>query len=227
MPRRNCCLSSSLPHAMTVGPPMPMPIMFVGRGTRYWVITSLTARAWLGASDNPAPYSAGHVGVAKPDSPNAVHHAAVSSSARRAEAFAASPSSSASIHPAGRCSASHSRVRSRSSSSVSSLRSVDIGYLSPVSLPAGVPSVGSAPMIRVWRYVVGKPGRDELSVDDLDGQPDPEHALVWIDADGVADKDRLHELKEKVGMGASVVDAICNPRELTKLMRYGDYFHVA
>jgi hypothetical protein len=29
----------------------------------------------LGASDSPAPYSLGHVGVAKPDSPNRVHHA--------------------------------------------------------------------------------------------------------------------------------------------------------
>ena len=28
-------------------------------------------------------------------------------------------------------------------------------------------------------------------------------------------------------MGATVVDAILNPRERTKLMRYGDYFHVA
>ena len=28
-------------------------------------------------------------------------------------------------------------------------------------------------------------------------------------------------------MGAAVVDAILNPRERTKLMRYGDYFHVA
>jgi magnesium transporter len=82
-------------------------------------------------------------------------------------------------------------------------------------------------MIRVWRYIVGKPGRDELSVDDLEGHPDPEHALVWIDADGDADKDRLHELKAKLGMGAAVVDAILNPRERTKLMRYGDYFHVA
>jgi magnesium transporter len=82
-------------------------------------------------------------------------------------------------------------------------------------------------MIRVWRYLVGTPGCDEISVDDLQGHPDPEHALVWIDADGDADRDRLHELKAKLGMGAAVVDAILNPRERTKLMRYGDYFHVA
>jgi magnesium transporter len=82
-------------------------------------------------------------------------------------------------------------------------------------------------MIRVWRYVVGKPGREELRVDELHGNPDPDRALVWIDAEGPADKDRLHELKPKLGMGAAVVDAILNPRERTKLMRYGDYFHVA
>ena len=34
IPRRNLCLSSSLAHAMTVGPPMPMPMMFIGRVTR-------------------------------------------------------------------------------------------------------------------------------------------------------------------------------------------------
>ena len=82
-------------------------------------------------------------------------------------------------------------------------------------------------MIRVWRYVAGKPGRDEISVDDLHGQPDPDHAVVWIDAEGPEDKERLHELKATLGMGAAVVDAILNPRERTKLMRYGDYFHVA
>jgi magnesium transporter len=82
-------------------------------------------------------------------------------------------------------------------------------------------------MIRVWRYVVGKPGRDEISVDDLHGQPDPDQAIVWIDAEGPEDKDRLNDLKATLGMGAAVVDAILNPRERTKLMRYGDYFHVA
>jgi magnesium transporter len=82
-------------------------------------------------------------------------------------------------------------------------------------------------MIRVWRYVAGKPGREEIPVEELHGHPDPDRALVWIDAEGPDDKDRLHELKAKLGMGAAVVEAILNPRERTKLMRYGDYFHVA
>ncbi len=82
-------------------------------------------------------------------------------------------------------------------------------------------------MIRVWRYVVGKPGRDEIPVEQLQGHPDGDDALVWIDAESPDDQDQLHELKAKLGMGAAVVDAILNPRERTKLMRYGDYFHVA
>jgi magnesium transporter len=82
-------------------------------------------------------------------------------------------------------------------------------------------------MIRVWRYAVGKPGREEISVDELHGQPDPDRAIVWIDAEGPEDKERLNDLKATLGMGAAVVDAILNPRERTKLMRYGDYFHVA
>ena len=72
--RRSWCLRSSLAHAMTVGPPMPMPMIFIGRVTRNRLHTSATTRAWLGDNDSPAPYSAGHVGVARPDSPKRVHH---------------------------------------------------------------------------------------------------------------------------------------------------------
>jgi magnesium transporter len=82
-------------------------------------------------------------------------------------------------------------------------------------------------MIRVWRYDVGKAGREAVPVEELEGQPDPDRAVVWIDAEGPEDRDQLEELKAKLGMGAAVIDAILNPRERTKLMRYGDYFHVA
>jgi magnesium transporter len=51
--------------------------------------------------------------------------------------------------------------------------------------------------------------------------------VLWIDAEGPADRAQLDGLKAELGMGATVVDAILNPRERTKLMRYGDYFHVA
>jgi len=82
-------------------------------------------------------------------------------------------------------------------------------------------------VIRAWRYVSGKPGREDTPIDQLREVLDPDHSVLWIDAEGPADKDRLHDLKAELGMGASVVDAILNPRERTKLMRYGDYFHVA
>ncbi|HLM18995.1 MAG TPA: magnesium/cobalt transporter CorA [Acidimicrobiia bacterium] len=81
-------------------------------------------------------------------------------------------------------------------------------------------------MIRAWRYVAGRAGREEASVDHLHDGWDRHHMVLWIDAEG-ADKDQLHELKTQLGMGATVIDAILNPRERTKLMRYGDYFHVA
>jgi magnesium transporter len=82
-------------------------------------------------------------------------------------------------------------------------------------------------VIHAWRYVAGKPGHEDASVDDLRDSWDPETTVLWIDAEGPADKERLHDLKAQLGMGATVVDAILNPRERTKLMRYGDYFHVA
>jgi len=82
-------------------------------------------------------------------------------------------------------------------------------------------------VIRAWRYVSGKPGREETRVDELREQLDPDHTVLWIDAEAPDDSDALHALKAELGMGANVVDAILNPRERTKLMRYGDYFHVA
>jgi magnesium transporter len=82
-------------------------------------------------------------------------------------------------------------------------------------------------VIRAWRYVAGSEGREEIDVDQLHGQPDTDHAVVWIDAEGPADKEQLQDLKGRLGMGATVLDAILNPRERTKLMRYGNYFHVA
>jgi magnesium transporter len=82
-------------------------------------------------------------------------------------------------------------------------------------------------VIRAWRYVAGDEGREEVPVERLRDAVDADHAVVWIDAVGPDDSEQLHELKAELGMGAIVVDAILNPRERTKLMRYGDYFHVA
>jgi magnesium transporter len=82
-------------------------------------------------------------------------------------------------------------------------------------------------VIRAWRYVVGRDGREEIPVDRLRATCDPGASVLWIDAQSPEDSAQLHEIKAELGMSATVVDAILNPRERTKLMRYGDYFHVA
>ena len=82
-------------------------------------------------------------------------------------------------------------------------------------------------VIRAWRYVVGRDGREEVDPADIREAVDPKQGVVWIDATSPEDEEALHALKAELGLGATVVDAILNPRERTKLMRYGDYFHVA
>ena len=82
-------------------------------------------------------------------------------------------------------------------------------------------------VIRAWRYVAGHAGREEVPVDRVRELCDPGRSVLWIDAQSPDDTEQLHEVKAELGMGATVVDAILNPRERTKLMRYGDYFHVA
>jgi magnesium transporter len=81
-------------------------------------------------------------------------------------------------------------------------------------------------VIRAWRYVSGKEGRDDVSVDAITAEAPSGSAVLWIDATA-EDHEKLQELKAGLGMGAAVVDAVLNPRERTKLMRYGNYFHVA
>jgi magnesium transporter len=81
-------------------------------------------------------------------------------------------------------------------------------------------------VIRVWRYVVGHEGRETIDVEQLHEALSPGDAVVWIDAASPSE-DELRCLREELGLGPAVVDAILNPRERTKLMRYGDYFHVA
>jgi magnesium transporter len=81
-------------------------------------------------------------------------------------------------------------------------------------------------VIRAWRYESGRPGREDAPVDRLGELHDPTRAVLWIDATG-DDHEGLQELKRQLGMSAAIIDAILNPRELTRLMRYGNYFHVA
>ena len=75
--------------------------------------------------------------------------------------------------------------------------------------------------------MAGCPGREDAPADRLRELVDPAHSVLWVDAQSPEDTEQLHQLKTELGMSATVVDAILNPRERTKLMRYGDYFHVA
>jgi magnesium transporter len=82
-------------------------------------------------------------------------------------------------------------------------------------------------VLHAWRYVVGREGREDVDPTHLEKAVDPDHAVVWIDATSPEDEEDLQSLKTELGLSPTVVDAILNPRERTKLMRYGDYFHVA
>ena len=81
-------------------------------------------------------------------------------------------------------------------------------------------------VIRVWRYVVGRDGRESIDFDALRDAVAPDAAVVWVDATSPTD-DEIDALRDGLGISPTVVDAILNPRERTKLMRYGDYYHVA
>jgi len=81
-------------------------------------------------------------------------------------------------------------------------------------------------VIRVWRYVVGRDGRETVDFDRLRDAVTPNDAVVWVDASSPTEDD-VRSLREGLGISPTVLDAILNPRERTKLMRYGDYFHVA
>jgi magnesium transporter len=94
-------------------------------------------------------------------------------------------------------------------------------------LPFGGPERRLRGVIRAWRYVFGCKGREDVDPAQIKSALDPEHAVLWIDATSPEDEQALPSLKAELGLGPTVVDAILNPRERTKLMRYGDYFHVA
>jgi magnesium transporter len=81
-------------------------------------------------------------------------------------------------------------------------------------------------VIRVWRYVVGRAGRETIDFEQVREAVAPGDAVVWIDASSPTE-DEIRSLRESTGISPTVVDAILNPRERTKLMRYGEYFHVA
>src|SRR4051812_39717383 len=81
--------------------------------------------------------------------------------------------------------------------------------------------------MRAWRYVHGIDRREDIDLDHLDAAIDPDHALVWIDSDHPSEDDRVR-VRRQLGLSARVVEAFATDQpERTKLIRYGDYFHVA
>jgi magnesium transporter len=84
-----------------------------------------------------------------------------------------------------------------------------------------------ARVIRIWRYRDDVHGHDEIPSSALGECLDPEHAVVWIDGEDITPEER-DLVRQQLRVGPTVIDALTNPKpERTKLMRYGDYFHVA
>ncbi|MEX2099789.1 MAG: magnesium/cobalt transporter CorA [Acidimicrobiia bacterium] len=81
--------------------------------------------------------------------------------------------------------------------------------------------------MQALRYVKGNPGSEPVDIDNLGDAIDPEHAVVWIDTDDPSDEER-ERVTQQLRLAPLVVDAFMNPKpERTKLIRYGEYFHVA
>jgi magnesium transporter len=81
-------------------------------------------------------------------------------------------------------------------------------------------------VITAWRYISGVPGRTEVDGDHLRSALDSTNAVLWVDCESPADDD-VKWLKEQLDIGPVVIDALTNREQPTKLLRYGDYFHVA
>jgi magnesium transporter len=85
-------------------------------------------------------------------------------------------------------------------------------------------------VISAWRYRAGVPGREAVEPADLRNERDSaatdESSVLWIDMEDPTDEER-ELLQHQLGLEATVIEALREPKERTKLMRYGDYFHVA
>ena len=86
--------------------------------------------------------------------------------------------------------------------------------------------VVSLPVMRAWRYVSGNQQRTDVDPDQIGRALDADHAVVWVDCASPSPDD-LHCLRLQLGLSDVVVDALVDPEQTTKLVRYGDYFHVA
>jgi magnesium transporter len=81
-------------------------------------------------------------------------------------------------------------------------------------------------VITAWRYVNGVEGRSEVPVDQLRGAVDMGTCVLWVDCESPSPED-LHWLRDQLDIGPVLIDALIDPEEPTKLLRFGDYFHVA
>ena len=82
-------------------------------------------------------------------------------------------------------------------------------------------------VMQARRYVKGKPGSDLVDADNLADAIDPAHAVIWIDTDNPS-ADERERVTRQLQLAPLVVDALTSTQpERTKLVRYGDYFHVA
>jgi magnesium transporter len=81
-------------------------------------------------------------------------------------------------------------------------------------------------VIRAWRYVEGTDRREEVDPLHLAAVVDPTCACVWVDCASPS-AEEVAELRAQLTISPTVVEAILNPEQRTKLQRYGDYFHVA
>jgi magnesium transporter len=81
-------------------------------------------------------------------------------------------------------------------------------------------------VIRAWSYPPAGGSRIDVGADALTNAVDREHATVWIDAEALSE-DEIALLRDQLRIPESVAEAFVNPYERTKLLRYGDCFHVA
>ena len=81
-------------------------------------------------------------------------------------------------------------------------------------------------VIRAWSYPPSGGTRIDVGADALRDALDQNGATLWVDAEAIAD-DEIALLREQLRIPESVADAFMNPYERTKLLRYGDCFHVA
>jgi magnesium transporter len=87
--------------------------------------------------------------------------------------------------------------------------------------------VVSFSVIRAWRYETDQAGHDDVNPEDLKAAIDEATALVWIDGEEPTEEERDLVLSQ-LELSPIVVDALMDPHpQRTKLIRYGECFHVA